>query len=137
MIPLASGDGSTGTVNAAFWIILNADFPMFYTGREGGEIIYKASLHLLYNVKKEYKTIKIEVVNYERLVRVKGFLEQKMGQAFSMNDVIETLLDLYDEAGGEYFATPMEDLGLYYVRGTSGRVSKTKRGNTSGRSKGT
>ena len=110
---------------------------MLYTEREGYGTIYKASLHLFYNVKKEYKTVKIEAANYERLIRIKGFLEQKMGQAFSLNDVIETLLDLYDEVGGEYFATPMEDLGFYYVRGTSGRVPRAKRGSTSARSRGT
>jgi len=86
---------------------------------------------------KSYKSIRVEKENYERLIRIKGFLEQKMGQTFSLNDVIETLLDLYDEAGGEYFATPMEDLGFYYVRGTSGRAPRTRRGSTSARSKGT
>jgi len=110
---------------------------MLYTGGEGGETTYKASLHLLHNVKKEYKTVKIEIANYERLIRIKGFLEQRMGQTFSLNDVIETLLDLYDEKGGEYFAAPMEDLGFYYVRGTSGRAPKTRRGSTSARSGGT
>ena len=82
--------------------------------------------------KVRYKTVKIEEANYERLMRVKGFLEQKFAQHFTLNDVIETLLDLYDERGGEYFATPMDDLGYYYVenarRRTGRRGGRTKRG---------
>ena len=81
--------------------------------------------------KVRYKTVKIEEANYERLMRVKGFLEQKFAQHFTLNDVIETLLDVYDEHGGEYFATPMEELGYYYVDGarrrTGRRGDKTRR----------
>ena len=83
---------------------------------------------------KIYRNVKVEEENYKRLIRVKGYLEQRLGRTFSLNDVIETLLDLYDERGGEYFAASMEELGLYYVRGgkgarrrSGGREDRTRR----------
>ncbi|MEM2592405.1 MAG: hypothetical protein QXI60_07455 [Thermofilaceae archaeon] len=74
---------------------------------------------------KTYRTVKIEEENYNRLVGVKGFFEQKFGQMFSLNDVIETLLDLYDREGYKYFATPASELGLVFLRRKS---SSTQRG---------
>ncbi|MEO0251572.1 MAG: hypothetical protein ABIM44_04935 [candidate division WOR-3 bacterium] len=65
---------------------------------------------------KVYKTIRIEEENYNRLVRIKGFMEQKFQKAFSINDTIETLLDLYDVKGGELFATKPEELGFRIIR---------------------
>jgi hypothetical protein len=65
--------------------------------------------------KREWVTVKIEKANYSRLVSIKGFLEQKYRQPFSLNDVIETLLDLYDIHGGEHFASTMQELGYTYA----------------------
>lgn len=83
-------------------------------------------------VSRVYRNVKVEEENYNRLIRIKGYLEQRFGRAFSLNDVIETLLDLYDERGGEFFAAPMEELGLYFVerkgRRIGGRGGRTKRG---------
>jgi len=62
------------------------------------------------------KTIRVEERNYQRLLAIKGFLEQKFKQPFSINDTIETLLDLYDERGFEYFATTPEDLGYRIIK---------------------
>ena len=89
-------------------------------------------MFIVYVAPKIYKNMKVEEENYDRLMRIKGFLEQRFGRNFSLNDVIETLLDLYDEHGGEYFAASMEDLGYYYVKGarrrSGGRGRKTNKG---------
>lgn len=78
---------------------------------------------------KTYKLVKVEKENYERLVGIKGFFEQKFGEVFSLNDVIETLLDLYDREGYKYFATPASELGLVFLRrkSSSTRLGRSPR----------
>jgi len=76
---------------------------------------------------KELVTIKIEKANYDRLVSIKGFLEQKYRRVFSINDVVETLLDLYDIHGREHFASTMEELGYSFIRKKTSQPSSTQR----------